>query len=105
MKRYPVIFSKEAIDDLSSSIEWGCENWGEENTWAWFRTLQDKILNNLSLNPRGYPIAPDSEEYEIEVRQMNFDRYRILFHIGKAEVTILHLKGPYTGKRKNERNR
>ena len=98
MKRYSVIFSNDAVDDLSSSIQWGCENWGEDRTWAWYRKTRDRIINNLSAMPLSYPISPDNEEYEVDVRQMMIGRYRVLFSVGRKEVTILHLKGPYSGK-------
>jgi plasmid stabilization system protein ParE len=97
MKRFPVIFSRDAVEDLASSIQWGVENWGEENAWHWYRGIRNKIQNQLSFAPSSCPIAPDNDEYEVEVRQMIAGRYRVLFHIGKKEVTILHIKGPYTG--------
>ena len=97
MKQFPVIFSRDAVEDLASAIQWGIDNWGEEKTWFWYRKTRNKIQNKLSFTPLSCPIAPDDEEYEVEVRQMILGRYRILFHIGKNAVTILHVKGPYTG--------
>jgi hypothetical protein len=45
--------------------------------------------------PLGYPIAPDQEEYPVEVRQLVFGRYRILYTVQKKTVHILAVRGAY----------
>jgi plasmid stabilization system protein ParE len=95
MRRYTVVFSDEAAGEFAASVQWGYENWGEEETWHWYAKIRSSIRDTLSIFPLSHPIAPDSEEYEIEVRQMVIGRYRILYTFDGKRVTILHLTGPY----------
>ena len=95
MKRYTVVFSDEAIAEFAVSLEWGCENWGEETAWRWYAEIRNSIRNTLSSFPLSQQVAPDDDEYEIEVRQMVIGRYRVLFTISGKHVTILHLSGPF----------
>lgn len=97
MKIYEIVFSTEASADFATSIQWGCENWGEEETWRWYREMKSKIVRVLSTSPLGWPIAPDNAEYEVEVRQMSIGRYRILFNVNGNIITILHIRAPYAG--------
>ena len=70
MNRYIVVFSHDAVAEFHSSVQWGCENWGEEEAWSWYAEIRSSIRKILSEFPRSQPIAPDSFECEIEVRQM-----------------------------------
>jgi plasmid stabilization system protein ParE len=97
MKPFAVIFSDDAVADLTSSVEWGLENWGDARTWMWYSDLKKKIVLVLSTAPLAQPPAPDGDAYEIEVRQLTVGRYRVLFAISKRVVTILHVRGPYSG--------
>ena len=96
MTRYRVAFSDEAIKDLASSYEWGVENWGEDAAWYWYTDLKDSVQKLLASFPESQPIAPDNEEFDIEVRQMLVGRYRILFTVANKVVTIFQIRGPYT---------
>jgi plasmid stabilization system protein ParE len=93
MKHYTVVFSDDAVAEFASSIQWGCETWGEKVAWRWYAGIKESITNTLSRFPLSQPIAPD--EYEMEVRQMVIGRYRVLFTISGKRVTILHLSGPF----------
>lgn len=97
MKRYSVKFSEDAIAELAASIQWGCETWGEEKAWAWYADTRNSIRQLLSSFPLSQPIAPDNDQYEVEIRQMLVGRYRVLFNVTKTVVTVLHVRGPYTG--------
>jgi plasmid stabilization system protein ParE len=97
MKRYAVVFSEDAVADLALSLQWGYENWGDEVARRWYVDLRRAIWEMLGTFPLSQPIAPDSDEYEVEVRQMLVGRYRILFNLSKTTVTVLHVRGPYTG--------
>jgi plasmid stabilization system protein ParE len=95
MKRYTVVFSDDAVADFASSLQWGCENWGEDVAWHWYAEIRNSIRKTLSSFPLSQPIAPDNDEFEIEVRHMVIGRYRVLFTISGKQVTILHLSGPF----------
>lgn len=53
------------------------------------------LSERLTSTPLRCPVAPESEELGIPVRQLIDGRYRILFIVEKKTVTILHLKGAY----------
>lgn len=95
MKHYIVVFSENAVSDLSSSIQWGIETWGEELAQEWYSEIKTSILKLLGQFPLSQPIAPDNHEYNVEVRQMVVGRYRVLFTIKGRKVVILHIRGPH----------
>ena len=96
MKRYRVTFSADAVAELASSYQWGCEAWGEEAARRWYADVKNSIRQLLGTFPLSQPVAPDAEEYEIEVRQMIIGRYRVIFNVDRGTVTVLHIRGPYT---------
>ena len=95
MKSYKVILHPDAEKDIESSFEWGCRAWGQELARAWVRVLRNSITQRLTSMPRGCPLAPESDELGISVRQLIVDRYRVLFIIEKRTVTILQVRGLY----------
>ena len=95
MKKYKVILHSDAETDISSAFEWGRHAWGKENAQTWVRQLYLNLRERLSSTPLRCPIAPESEELGITIRQLIDGRYRILFIVEKKTVTILHLKGAY----------
>lgn len=95
MKKYKVILHPDAETDISSAFEWGCRAWGEENARTWARQLYRNLRERLTTTPLRCPLAPESEELGVSVRQLIVRRYRILFIVEKKTVTILHLKGAY----------
>ena len=97
MKPYRVTFTEDAIADLVSSLQWGIEVWGEDAALKWYSDIRGSIQDLLGEFPLSQPLAPDANEYEVEVRQMISGRYRVLFTVDRKTVTILHIRGPYTG--------
>ena len=95
MKRYVVVFEESAQIDVRGSYDWGCRNWGKKEARRWVRQLRDAVSKQLSLMPRGFPIAPEDDEFSEEIRQMNVGRYRVLFTIRKRNVHVLHVRGAH----------
>jgi len=95
MKRYAVAFEESAQEDVRSSYDWGCRVWGKKEAQRWVRELRTAILRQLSIVPKGFPIAPEDEEFAEEIRQMIVGRYRVLFTIRKGKVHVLHIRGAY----------
>lgn len=67
------------------AIAW-CERWEE-------------VLNELGINPLIHGIAPESTEYETDVRQILFKTrrgrtYRVLFTVVGNGVYIISVRGP-----------
>ena len=96
MKRYEVVFEESAQADVRSSYDWGCRIWGKREAQRWVRQLRTAIHNQLSLVPKGLPIAPEDDEFAEEIRQLIVGRYRVLFTIRKHKVHVLHLRGAHS---------
>ena len=95
MKRYAVIFEESSQADVRGSYDWGCRVWGKKEARRWIRELRTAILRQLSIVPKGFPIAPENDEFAEEIRQMIVGRYRVLFTIRKGKVHVLHIRGAY----------
>lgn len=97
MKRYSVIFSHSAENDIYQSFEWGCREWGEEIAIKWAIELKSSVENLLKTFPKSQPIAPESNDLLFEIRQMIVGRYRVLFTIEGDSVQVLHVHGAFVG--------
>ena len=95
MKEYKVILHPDAETDISSSYEWGCRVWGQQKAMVWARELQRAIKSRLTSLPLSCPLAPESDDLEMHIRQLVVKRYRVLFIVEKKTVTIIHVRGPY----------
>ena len=95
MKRFSVIFEESAQADVRVSYDWGCHVWGKKEAQRWVRELRTAISRQLRIVPKGFPVAPEDEEFSEEIRQMIVGRYRILFTIRKGKVHVLHIRGAY----------
>ena len=96
MKRYAVFFEKSAQEDVRESYDWGCRAWGKKEAQRWVRELRTAISRQLSSVPKGFPRAPEDDEFAEEIRQMIVGRYRVLFSIRKGKVHVLHIRGAYS---------
>jgi len=97
-KKYILTVHPDAEIDIGSSFQWGCRRWGRKAAKAWVRELRGAIVSRLTSTPFSCPIAPESVELGIPIRQLLVGRYRVLYLIEKKKVTILHVRGPYEGK-------
>lgn len=95
MKRYAVVFEVSAQEDVRRSYDWGCRVWGKKEAQRWARELRAAVSNQLGLVPKGFPLAPEAEEFSAEIRQMIVGRYRVLFTIRRSKVHVLHVRGPF----------
>lgn len=95
MKPYSVVFEDSAQLDVRQSYDWGCSVWGKKETQRWVRDLRTAVIKQVKLFPRGFPLAPESEDFSEEIRQMIVGRYRVLFTIKKRTVHVLHIKGAH----------
>ena len=95
MKRYTVVLEVSAQADVRGSYDWGCRVWGKKEAHRWVRQLRIAISKQLSLVPKGFPLAPEADEFSEEIRQMIVGRYRVLFTVRRRRVHVLHIRGPY----------
>ena len=54
-----------------------------------------RSVKQLGVVPKGFPLAPENEEFSEEIRQMVVGRYRVLFTIKSRNVHVLHVRGAY----------
>ena len=97
MKRYAVVFEESAQIDVRESYDWGCRAWGKKQARRWVRQLREAVSSQLALIPKGFPLAPENNEFTDEIRQMMVGRYRVLFTIKARRVHVLHVRGSYVG--------
>jgi plasmid stabilization system protein ParE len=95
MKRYLVVFEKSAQVDVDESYNWGCRVWGKKEAQRWVRQLWVAVSKQLSIVPKGFPLAPEDGEFAEEIRQMVVGRYRVLFTIRRGKVHVLHVRGAH----------
>ena len=98
MKRYAVIFETSAQENVRESYDWGCQAWGKKEAQQWVRDLRSAIVRQLSIVPKGFPLAPEDDEFAEEIRQLIVGRYRVLFTIRKSKVHVLHVRGSHNRK-------
>jgi plasmid stabilization system protein ParE len=92
MKRHLVIFEKSAQVNVDESYNWGCRVWGKREAQRWVRQLRVAVSQQLSIVPKGFPLAPEDDEFSEEIRQMVVGRYRVFFTIRKGKVHVLHVR-------------
>jgi plasmid stabilization system protein ParE len=80
----------------------------EQFNWLVGRSLQGAIswylafgraVDIMGASPESYPLAPESERLQCELRQALFKtrrgrNYRIIFQVNEDAVTILRVRGP-----------
>lgn len=93
MKRYPVVFEESAQTDVRRSYEWGCSAWCKNEAQQWARQLRMAVFQKLAVVPKGFPLAPEDDEFREGIRQMIVGRYRVLFTIKGRKVHVLHIRG------------
>jgi len=97
MKRYVVIFEDSAQANVRESFDWGCRAWGKREAQQWAHQLRTAVFKQLAIVPKGFPLAPEDDEFSEEIRQMIVGRYRALFTIKGRNVHVLHVGGAYVG--------
>jgi plasmid stabilization system protein ParE len=98
MSDYKVRISAAAKRDLLDSYRWGIEHWGEDDAADWLNKIENEVITRHALFPFAFPVAPESVELPVEVRQFKFGRYRVLFTVKKKDILVLRVRGPFTGK-------
>ena len=93
MKRYRVIVTPRAEDDISKAYEWLK---AERPRYAevWLDGIRERILG-LDTLPESHALAPESAAFDRDVRQLLFGRgtpWRIFFTIEGSTVRIVHVR-------------
>ena len=94
MKLYQVIILPAAERDIGEAYEWLAEQ-DAAAAIRWYNQLMEVIFSLDSL-PERCPLAPESNSFNREIREIFHGRrrhkYRILFIVSEDEVHVLHVR-------------
>ena len=96
MAQFVIKYGRLAIEDLQTSYDWGVENWGVRQANEWVSRIEEVIAKRLTWMPLACPLAPESEVYDFEIRQLVLHRYRILYGVENDFVYVLRVRGPFS---------
>lgn len=88
--KYEVIVQPDAEREIEEICVW----LGEQSPSAAARWLDalDELVESLETFPQRCAIAPESEAFAAEIRQLFHGVYRILFTIANKKVHVLHIR-------------
>jgi plasmid stabilization system protein ParE len=95
MQRFTVVITEPAQEDIARSYEWGVKEWGTKQAQRWIRELRTAITGLKHL-PERHQLAPESDAFDIDIRQLIVGRYRVLNTIAGKRVSVLHVRGAYS---------
>jgi plasmid stabilization system protein ParE len=87
---YRVIILPPALDDMELEHR-RLTRQSPVRADAWLRGAHQSC-RTLSELPRRCPLAPDNDSFDVEVRQLLYGDFRILFTIEDDAVLILHVR-------------
>jgi plasmid stabilization system protein ParE len=94
VKHYQVIILPSAERDIGEACEWLVEQ-DAEAAIRWYNRLPEVIFS-LDMFPERCPLAPESEFFSLEIREIFHGRrqhkYRILFTVTESKVHVLHVR-------------
>ena len=94
MKRYRVVISATAKQNMRDGYRWAAKN-APDTAARWLNRFH-AALQTLSTNPERCSIAPEAELVDREIRQFLFGKrpsvWRALFTIQGDEVRVLHVR-------------
>ena len=92
-KTYKVVVTPNAAGDLTAQFDWLRErNPRAANDWL---AGMRKVILGLSSMPQSHALAPESAEFDTEIRRALFGRrtrWRIYFTIDGEIVRVLHVR-------------
>ncbi len=86
---YQVIISSRAKRDISEAARW-MARYAPVQATLWHFDIEAAILT-LEHNPYRCPLAPESQFFPFEIRQLLFQKYRILFTVRNVDVHVLYV--------------
>jgi len=91
---YPIEITLAAKTDVDETYQW-LRRRSARRAAKWMAGLQQAI-QSLENNPERCGLAPESDVFEEEIRQLLYGKrpnvYRILFVIRNSVVTVLHVR-------------
>ena len=93
MKHNRVVISPKAAEDITAAYDWlHAENPFYADQWR--KGLQEAVTN-LKTFPFAHAITPESEAFDVEIRQFLYGRgtpWRVFYCVEEDQVSILHVR-------------
>ena len=93
MKRCRVVVTPRAMDDIRDTYEWFLTE-NPLHARRWLDGIRRRILA-LDTLPESHPVAPESDAFDCEVRQLLLGRgtpWRVFFTVERTMVRVLHVR-------------
>jgi plasmid stabilization system protein ParE len=80
-----------ALEEVVAIGEWITSQGAPEAAERWVASMM-QALRSLSAMPERCSVAPESAEFEPEIRHLVIGDYRVLFSVRGREVFIIHVR-------------
>lgn len=90
MKRFRVLVTRPAEEDIEAAYDYIRRD-SAARAVGWRESL-GRAARRLQTAPRRCPLAPENGLFRLEIRQLVFGNYRVLFTIADDAVHILHVR-------------
>jgi plasmid stabilization system protein ParE len=87
---FKVQITEQAEAELNEAYEWIASQ-SLEQAVIWFNGLVE-AADTLSTFPERCPRAPESTELDLEIRQLLYGKYRLMFIVRDDTVYLLHVR-------------
>lgn len=88
--KYRVEVTDQAETEIESAYQWIFQE-SPLASEKWFRGLLE-VVDSLSTNPERCRVARESDEVGVEIRQLIYGNYRLLFSVEYRSVFIIHFR-------------
>ncbi len=88
--KYQVIIEPPAQTDMEAAYCWIAAD-SPTHAAQWYNRLLEAI-DTLEHLPERCGLAPESEAFEEEIRQLLYGKYRVLFTMTRDAVHVLHVR-------------
>jgi len=92
-RQYRVIVTPKAADDIRQEHGWLQER-NPRAAEDWLAGMR-KLILGLALMPESHAVAPESTEFDVEIRRAlhgRSTRWRVYFTISGGDVQVLHVR-------------
>ena len=86
---YTVIIGTRAKRDIRRAAKW-LAKYSPKKAARWHQGIEDAIFT-LENNPFRCPLAVENEFFPIEIRQLLYEKYRVLYTVLDQEVHVLYV--------------
>src|SRR5205085_5374976 len=87
---YQVIIQPRAEKDIRQALRWMTHHSPKQATLWYFDIRQ--AIDSLQDSPARCSFAPERKTFGLDIRQLLFDQYRILFVIEDVTVSVLRVR-------------